>query len=145
MHRISTDSDYLKTGKVVIDADGVPVDVPDRTHMEAADMALGQRIDGKADTGHTHTSASITDAVSRISNIPNRLVKTDAEGKLFILTTSITNQGDPTNKAFVEAQVKAVRDLLPTTIRVGQGVKWDGAKFIPSWLDRHANLYDNTY
>lgn len=44
MHRISTDADYLKTGKIIIDADGIPVDVPDRTHMEAADQALGQRL-----------------------------------------------------------------------------------------------------
>lgn len=45
MHRISTDKEFLESGRIVINADGIPVDVPDRAHMEAADVALGQRID----------------------------------------------------------------------------------------------------
>lgn len=51
MHRISTDAEWLKTGRVVIDADGIPVDVPDRSDMDAADNALDEKIDNRIPSG----------------------------------------------------------------------------------------------
>lgn len=45
MHRISTDAEWLKTGRVVVDADGVVVDIPGRSEMEAANQELEQRLE----------------------------------------------------------------------------------------------------
>lgn len=49
-------------------------------------------------------------------------------------------------ESMVETKLNPLKALFPTaTLKVGQGLKWDGAKFIPSWMDQHPTSYHNIY
>lgn len=77
------------------------------THPQSEVDGLEVALDGKADTGHKHVSADITDAVPGSSVAPsygNRLVRLGASGRLSVpLTPTASDQ--PTSKQYVDAQV----------------------------------------
>lgn len=52
---------------------------------------------------HRHPSSGITDAVFALGSVPDRLLRTNGDGKISVPTASITGQSDPTNKAYVDA------------------------------------------
>lgn len=74
--------------------------------QKAADEAARLTLASKADKVHKHVSADITDSSSNIDSASaNKLLKVNANGKLYIPTSNVTSAGDVTNKAYVDQEV----------------------------------------
>lgn len=72
---------------------GTPLNDDRLTHIEAGIESAHLLLEGKADTGHTHLSADITDATSAAT--PSTIVERDASG--FIAVSGITGLSSATS------------------------------------------------
>lgn len=87
--------------------------------------------------------SQFTDTTNIVGYIDNthsgKVVRLDEDGKLFISTASITDPGNPVNKAYVDSM------LSVSEMKRGQIPRWDGTKFVGSWADMYADLNSTTY
>lgn len=106
--------------------DGAPEDLD--TIREVAEYAQANRgitdqlnaaIGNKANKSHTHVSADITDATSRLGRpsdyyTADKLVRTNADGQLTVYTTSITEDSSVANKNYVDIEFAKKADKSHT-------------------------------
>lgn len=99
MHRTSTELEYYRDKRLVIDADGVDVEIP------ADGTVATQPFVEKALEPVTGQYSTTNIAGYHDDSFKNRYLKLNDKGKLSIIISSITDKSDPANKEYVDTTV----------------------------------------
>lgn len=109
MHRTSTDAEYLDSGKVVIDADGVPFEPAAKSDLavKADKSYVDTELGGKANSSHTHNYSQISGRTTEVTADPNdayKVLYTNYMGRFRVRTDSIIHGSDVANREFALQQ-----------------------------------------
>lgn len=78
-------------------------------------VEITDQLSKKAEKGHTHTSADITNATSVLhGNYPDQVVKTRDDGQIYVYTSTVTKSHSVANKGYVDGEVAKKADTSHT-------------------------------